>query len=78
MNLSKFIDDIKAQYTLVGLMMTFVSIIVFSQIYPVIKPFIASIVSTADPSTALIVELIPFVIGISIIFGIIWYIIPRR
>ena len=78
MNLSKFIDDIKAQYTLVGLMMTFISIIVFSQLYPVIKPFIDSIVATADPSTAVIVSLIPFAICVSIIFGIIWYIIPRK
>lgn len=68
----------KAQYTIMGLVMTFVSLVVFAQIYPILKPFIADITATADPSTALIVELLPFAIAISILMGIIWYVAPRK
>jgi len=68
----------RGQYTLQGLLLTFVSIIVFSQIYPILKTFISDITATADPSTVVIVELLPFIIVVSIIFGVVWYIIPRN
>lgn len=69
----------KGQYTIVALVMTFVAIVVFIGIYPVLNTFIAEFVAESDDEmTIMMIQLLPFLIITAIIVGFLWYVIPQR
>jgi uncharacterized membrane protein (DUF485 family) len=68
----------KAQFTLVSLIMVLVMLIVYSQLYPVIKPYIDTLVGESDDATAVIIGLVPFFIAVAIVMSVLYYIIPQR
>jgi uncharacterized BrkB/YihY/UPF0761 family membrane protein len=68
----------KAQFTLISLIMVFVMLIIYSQLYPVMKPYIDSLVGEVDDATAILIGLIPFFIALAIIMSVLYYIIPQR
>lgn len=68
----------KAQFTLVSLIMVLVMLIVYSQLYPVIEPYITELVGESDDATAVIIGLVPFFIAVAIVMSILYYIIPQR
>jgi hypothetical protein len=51
-------------------------IIVYSQLYPIIEPFITDLVNVSDPASATIISLIPLFIAISILLSVLSYIMP--
>jgi uncharacterized BrkB/YihY/UPF0761 family membrane protein len=67
---------LKGQFTMVALVGVLIMIIVYSQLYPILEPFITSLTSTTDPATATIISLLPFFIAVSILLSIIYYIVP--
>jgi len=69
---------LKGQFTMVALVGVLIMIIVYSQLYPIIEPFITSLVTTSDPATATIISLIPFFIAVSILLSVLYYIMPGR
>ena len=69
---------IKAQFNLEVLLMSFITLVVFSHLYPTMKEMIDDLVPQTDPLTAILVQLLPFLI-ISAIIGTIWkYTLPKR
>jgi hypothetical protein len=58
---------------LVGILLM---IIVYSQLYPILEPFITQLTLTLDPASAIIVSLIPLFIAISILLSVLSYIMP--
>lgn len=68
----------KGQFTVIALVMVFVSLIVFVVLYPVIASFIATFVAgSSDTTLNAIVQLLPFFIVLAIIMSIVFYMIPR-
>jgi uncharacterized BrkB/YihY/UPF0761 family membrane protein len=67
---------IKAQFTMVALVGVLIMIIVYSQLYPILEPFITQLCAQSDPATATIVSLIPFFIAVSILLSVLYYIMP--
>ena len=67
---------IKAQFTMVALVGVLIMIIVYSQLYPIIEPFINTLIATSDPATATVISLIPFFIAVSILLSVLYYIMP--
>jgi len=73
-----FRHGLRGQYTLYALFMTVMTIIVFTQIYPILKAFIDDAIPTMDDATATLVSISPFVIFMFILYGAMWYVIPSR
>jgi hypothetical protein len=69
---------LKGQFTIISLIMVFVMLVIYSQIYPILKPYVDDLVSEADEATAVIVALIPFFIAVAIVMSVLYYIIPQR
>lgn len=71
--------NMKGQFTIVALVMTFVAIIVFIAIYPVLNTFIQQFLAESEDATLnMLVQLLPFFILLGIVLGIIFYIVPQR
>jgi len=68
----------KAQYTIVGLVMTFIMLLMFAKFYPTIESYINELLVQVDDLTGTIIALIPFMIAIGILMSIVWYIVPKR
>lgn len=69
----------KGQFTIVALVMTFVAIIVFVALYPVLNSFITDFLAESEDATLnMVVQLLPFFIVIAILMGFLWYVIPQR
>lgn len=67
----------KGQFTIISLVMVLVMLIVYSQLYPVMEPFITDLIGHSDPATATLISLLPFFIALAIIMSVIWYIVPQ-
>lgn len=67
----------KGQFTIVSLVMVLIMLIVYSQLYPVMEPFITDLIGESDPATATLISLIPFFIALAIIMSVLWYIVPQ-
>lgn len=68
--------NMKAQFTIISLVMVLIMLVVYSQLYPVMEPYITSLIATSDPATATLVSLIPFFIALAIIMSVLWYVVP--
>lgn len=73
-----FRPGIKAQFTVVALVMVFIMLLMFAKFYPTMKTYIDDLVGQTDELTATLVSLIPFLIAAAIIMSVTWYIIPKR
>jgi hypothetical protein len=69
---------LKAQFTIVSLVMVLVMLVVYAYMYPTIETYIDLLIADSDPATATLISLIPFFIAIAIIMSIIWYIVPQK
>ena len=69
---------LRGQFTMTALVGVLIMIIVYSQLYPVIEPFINQLIITSDPATATIISLIPLFIAIAILLSVLAYIVPSR
>ena len=78
MYLNEAYKYLKGQFTIISLVMVLIMIIVYSQLYPVIEPFLATLINDSDPATATLVGLIPFFIALAVIMSVLWYVIPQR
>jgi len=70
--------ELKAQFTVVALIMIFIMLLIFVKLYPTMKTYIDEVTPELDEMSALIVSLIPFMVAVAIFMSITWYIIPRR
>ena len=71
--------NMKGQFTIVAMVMTFVTIIVFISIYPVLNTFITQFLAESEDATLnMVVQLLPFFILLGIILAIVFYAIPQR
>lgn len=68
----------KAQFTIISLVMVFIMIIVYSQLYPTIESFLTPLIADSDPATATLLSLLPFFIVLAIILSVLWYVVPQR
>jgi len=66
------------QYTIVSLVYTFVLIILYSKLYPVIKTYIDDVSPSMSPLDASVLALVPFFLLLVIVLSALWYVIPRR
>jgi hypothetical protein len=66
----------QGQFTMIALAGILLMIIVYSQLYPIIEPFITDLVNISDPASATIISLIPLFIAISILLSVLSYIMP--
>lgn len=71
-------NGFKGQYTLFALFMTVITIIAYTQIYPVLKMFIDDATPEMDEATATLLSLSPLIIFFFILYGAMWYVIPSR
>ena len=69
---------LKAQFTIITLIMTVLALIVYVQLYPVLKDIIDNALPEMDEVTALLVSLSPFFLLVFILVAGLWYTIPRR
>jgi len=70
--------EIRGQYTLYALFMTVLTIICYTQVYPILKIFIDDALPGMDEATGTLISLSPFVIFMFILYGAMWYVIPSR
>jgi uncharacterized BrkB/YihY/UPF0761 family membrane protein len=70
----------KGQVTIIALVMTLITLVVFSALYAaILKPTIDDFAnSTDDDNLIMVVNLIPFLMLISIIIGFLMYVLPQR
>ena len=71
----------KGQFTIVALIATFMVVIAFAVMYPVINLFIAPLaanITLTDPPTATMLQLVPFFILLSIILTVVFIVLPTR
>jgi len=73
-----FRPGLKAQFTVVALVMVFIMLLMFAKFYPIMEEYIEDLVGEVDELTATLIALIPFLIAAAIIMSITWYIIPKR
>lgn len=69
---------VKGQYTLYALFMTVLTIICYTQVYPILKTFIDASVPEMDEATGILISLSPLIIFFFILYGAMWYVIPSR
>lgn len=69
---------VKGQYTLYALFMTVLTIICYTQVYPILKTFIDGVLPETDDATGTLLTLSPLVIFFFILYGAMWYVIPSR
>lgn len=69
----------KAQFTVKVLLEITLFIVIYSQIYPtLIEPYLETLIDNSDPTTAVLLTIIPFVIACMIIIGIFSFNLKRR
>jgi len=68
----------KAQMTLIGLVVIFLSLVLLGALMPTIKEQITKIQNETDPTTDTMLGLIPLMFVVAIIIGIIFYASPHR
>jgi len=68
----------KGQMTLIGVIMIFLSLILLASFMPTIKSQIVKLQNETDPTTDIMVGLIPMMLVVAIIIGILFYATPRR
>jgi uncharacterized BrkB/YihY/UPF0761 family membrane protein len=71
----------KGQYTIVALIATFMTMIAYAVMYPVLMGFLNPLIlniTTSDPYTATMLQLVPFFIILSIVLTVIFIVIPVR
>lgn len=66
----------KGQMTIVGILMVFVTLLVFTTIVPTLQTTINNATQHTDGMTTLLLELIPFFIVIAIIMSVFTYARP--
>lgn len=71
-------NGFKGQYTLFALFMTVITIIAFTQVYPILKMFIDDAIPGMDEATGTLLSLSPLIIFFFILYGAMWYVIPSR
>ena len=69
---------LKGQFTIITLIMTVLTLIVYAQLYPVMKSIIEDALPEMDEITALLISLSPFFLLVFILVAGLWYTIPRR
>jgi hypothetical protein len=67
---------LKGQYTMYALLMTVLTIVAYTQIYPFLKDIIDEAVTDMDSNTALLVSLSPLFIFLFILWSAVWYVSP--
>jgi len=72
-----FMGAHKGQYTVVALIATFMVIVAFVAIYPILYSQIQSVLPQMDAYTQTLMLLIPFFIVLAIIMTIIYLVIPH-
>lgn len=70
--------QLKGQYTLHAMLMTFMSIIAYSQLYPMLKEILDEVIPQMDDSVGTLVALSPLFIFLFILYGALWYVSPHR
>ncbi|GEM_PF-6549915 len=70
----------KGAFSIIGLVMTFVSLVVYVALLPVILELIEDATANAglDTATELVISLFPFLILIMIVVGMVYYAMPQR
>jgi len=68
----------KAQMTLIGVVIIFLSLVLLGALMPTIKEQITKIQDETDPTTDTLLGLIPLVFVVAIIIGIVFYASPHR
>lgn len=68
----------KGQYTLHAMLMTVMSIIAYSQIYPMLKAILDEVIPTMEEPVGTLVALSPLFIFLFILYGALWYVAPHR
>jgi len=68
----------KGQFTLVGLIMIVISLIVLGALMPTIVETIEAVQNETTPTTDVIIGLVPMMLVLAIIMGILFYAVPRR
>ncbi len=68
----------KGQFTVIGLVMIFVSLLVLSALYPTIMVFIDAAKACATSSADLVFDIIPLLLPLAIVISIIIYATAQR
>lgn len=74
----KYHVKLKGQFTMYALFMTVLTIIAYTQIYPVLKEIIDASIPEMDGETALLIGLSPLFIFLFILYSAMWYVVPHR
>lgn len=69
---------LKGQYTLHAMLMTVMSIIAYSQLYPMLKEILDEVIPQMDGAVGTLVALSPLFIFLFILYGALWYVSPHR
>ena len=69
---------LKGQYTLHAMLMTILSIIAYSQLYPMLKEILDEVIPEMDGTVGTLVALSPLFIFLFILYGALWYVSPHR
>lgn len=67
----------KAQFTFVGVIVVFVTLIIFMVMYPILNEFITTYSANMDTTTATLLKLVPFFMLVGIVLSILFYITPH-
>lgn len=68
----------KAQFTFVGVIVVFVTLIIFMVMYPILNEFITTYSANMDATTATLLKMTPFFMVVSIILSMLFYITPQQ
>ncbi len=68
----------RGQYTLHAMLMTIMSIIAYSQLYPMLKEILDEVIPQMDGAVGTLVALSPLFIFLFILYGALWYVSPHR
>jgi len=66
------------QYTVVSLIMTVVLIIIYTQMYPIMKDYIDDVTGDMTSLDAAVISVIPFFVLLVIMLNMLWYVMPRQ
>jgi len=77
-NLKSFMGNNKGQFLIVALIATFMTLVAFIVLYPILKMYIDTSVVGMDVYSATLLQLAPFFILISILLTIVFASLPMR
>lgn len=76
------ICKLRAQVTIVVLLLTFVALMVYVAMLPTVQAYIeptaASLEQSGDQMTATLLRMFPFFMLVGILIAFLWYVMPRR